>query len=175
MGALAMAHALGAEVSCLTEAVAEFGGVKRRQELVGEAGDVSVMDDFGHHPTAVALTLEGLSTKSDRVVAVFDPRSATSRRAVFQEQYAGAFAHAAHVFIGPPYDQSRIDPADRFSAAQLADDLALKGIPAEHFEEHEALFWALTEQVQRGDLVVFFYSGSFCGLSRRLLSHLEKR
>ncbi|MBU1239809.1 hypothetical protein KJ865_08865, partial [Myxococcota bacterium] len=91
-GALALAHSLGASVESLQKSVASFRGVKRRQEVLGEVGGITVMDDFGHHPTAVALTLEGMQRKYQRIVAVFEPRSATSRRKVFQDAYVEAFS-----------------------------------------------------------------------------------
>src|SRR6185369_2277830 len=116
---------LGLSSAEIGSALTAFRGVKRRQEERGEARGVLVLDDFAHHPTAVRETLRALRGKypGRRLVTVFEPRSATSRRKVFQKDYGDAFKEADVVFIAVPYDQTKIAASDQFSSSQLVDDL----------------------------------------------------
>src|SRR5262249_29019041 len=112
---------LGIPAEALRAAMRSFRGVKRRQEERGEIKGVLVIDDFAHHPTAVRETLRALRKKyaGRRLVTVFEPRSATSRRKIFQKDYAEAFGEADSVHIAVPYDQSKIQAHDQFSSDQL--------------------------------------------------------
>src|SRR5262249_56600291 len=101
---------------------ASFAGVRRRQELRGIAGGVVVLDDYAHHPTAVRETLKALRKRfpKRRLIAVYEPRSATSRRKTFQAEFADAFAHADEVIVGRMFDPSRIPAAHRVDPERLA-------------------------------------------------------
>src|SRR6185369_6484722 len=120
---------LGLSSAEIGSALTAFRGVKRRQEERGEARGVLVIDDFAHHPTAVRETLKALRGRypGRRLVAVFEPRSATSRRKVFQKDYGQAFGEADSIFIATPFDQSKISPADQFSSQELVQDLVDAG------------------------------------------------
>lgn len=174
VAALGMASALGADVEALRSACARFKGVKRRQEVLGERQGVVLMDDFGHHPRAVELTIGGLKSSYGRILAVFDPRSATSRRAIFQHDYERAFQGADMVFVGPPYDQSRIPPEDRFSSQLLKEALEGKGIPAFTADTADDLLQKIVPQLRPHDLLIFFSSGSFAGLPKKTLAALSE-
>lgn len=157
--------------------LAAFKGVKRRQEERGEVSGVLVIDDFAHHPTAVRETLRALRSKypGRRLLSVFEPRSATSRRKVFQKDYGEAFGEADTSFIAAPYDQSKINPEDQFSSEQLADDIRSRGRQAECFRDVEDGVKRVTEISRPGDLVAVLSNGGFGGFIPKLLESLKIR
>jgi UDP-N-acetylmuramate: L-alanyl-gamma-D-glutamyl-meso-diaminopimelate ligase len=108
--------------------------VRRRQELRGIASGVWVLDDYAHHPTAVRETLKGLRRRfpKRRIIAAYDPRSATSRRRTFQDEFAVAFAHADEVVVGKLYDPTKIPKEERFDPEKLALDLHRAGTKASY-------------------------------------------
>ncbi len=155
--------------------LAAFKGVKRRQEERGEVSGVLVIDDFAHHPTAVRETLRALRSKypGRRLVSVFEPRSATSRRKVFQKDYGDAFGEADGCYIAAPYDQSKIAQNDQFSSEQLVEDIQSRGRTAECFREVEEGVKRVTEASRRGDLVAVLSNGGFGGFIPKLLESLK--
>ena len=124
LAAIAVGVDLGLDVERLRKGLAAFKGVKRRLEVVGEARGVTVYDDFAHHPTAVDETLKAVRRASPgkRIWAIFEPRSASSCRRVFQDDFARAFAGADEVVIASVF-RSSLPPEERLSEAQLVDDL----------------------------------------------------
>jgi UDP-N-acetylmuramate: L-alanyl-gamma-D-glutamyl-meso-diaminopimelate ligase len=179
MNALAVwieCHELGLDAGDVAEALSAFRGVKRRQEERGEKNGVLVIDDFAHHPTAVRETLRALRGKypSRRLVAVFEPRSATSRRKVFQKDYGDAFREADSIFIAAPYDQSKIPAADQFSSDQLVSDLQRLGKDAHLFEQVEQGVIDVSRQSKKGDLIAVLSNGGFGGFIPKLLDALSK-
>jgi UDP-N-acetylmuramate: L-alanyl-gamma-D-glutamyl-meso-diaminopimelate ligase len=163
------------------EAFQTFRGVKRRQEERGEVGGVLVIDDFAHHPTAVRETLRALRSKykGRRLVTVFEPRSATSRRKVFQKDYATAFGEADSVFIAIPYDQSKIKAEDQFSSDQLVGDLLRAGKNASLLDGDSSDVQRGVEQVARlsknGDIIAVLSNGGFGGFISKLLEALTRK
>src|SRR5439155_1013087 len=125
---IAVVTEVGISVERIVEGLRAFAGVKRRLEVVGVAGGVTVYDDFAHHPTAVAETLAGLraSNPTARIWAVFEPRSASSCRRVFQDDFARAFAGADQVIIAPIF-RSKLPESERLSVPQLVRDLMRSG------------------------------------------------
>src|SRR5262249_22120187 len=117
----ALGDQLGWPKHQVLQGLATFQGVKRRQELLGEVGGVTVVEDFAHHPTAVDLTLRCLKElfPGRRLLVLFEPRSASSRRKVFQDDYAKFFLPADVIFVAQPFDQSKIAENDRFSTDEL--------------------------------------------------------
>ncbi len=165
----------------LAEAAAvleRYRGVKRRQEVRGEAGGVLVIDDFAHHPTAVRGTVEALAARyaGRRIVAVFEPRSNTSRRALFQEDYARSFDAAAHVVVAEvdadPIYSATGEVTERLSARRLADDLVARGIAAVAREDVDAIVAHLARELVPGDVVVTLSNGGFGGIWDKLLARL---
>src|SRR5262249_2077588 len=128
LAAIAIAADAGVDVESVKRAIRSFAGVKRRLEVVGTVAGVTVYDDFAHHPTAVAETLAALraSNPGARVWAVFEPRSASSCRRIFQADYARAFAAADNVLIAPVF-RSTLPEAERLSVEELVDDLTGRG------------------------------------------------
>jgi len=167
---------LGIPSDQIRKAIAQFQGVKRRQEERGEVAGVLVIDDFAHHPTAVRETLQALKAKySDRrVVAVFEPRSATSRRKVFQKDYSEAFGVADQTFICKPYDQSKISAEEQFSSDQLVRDIQLLGHSAHLMENPEAGVLQVAQSARAGDLIAVLSNGGFGGFIPKLLDELKK-
>lgn len=150
-----------------------FQGIKRRQEVRGEVQGRRVIDDFAHHPTAVEQTARALREKypDGRLCIVFEPRSATSRRKIFQQRYAESFGAADMVYIASPFDQSRIDPSQQFSSDELVKDLQKNGKKAESFLSVDALIPVLIENTIPGDTIAVFSNGGFDGLIDKLLKY----
>jgi UDP-N-acetylmuramate: L-alanyl-gamma-D-glutamyl-meso-diaminopimelate ligase len=179
LAALAVATVRGVSVEDAVAGLARYRGVKRRQEVRGTAGGVTVVDDFGHHPTAVRETLAALRQRfpGQPVVAVFEPRSNTSRRAVFQREYAEAFDAAARVIVqivpdAPIYSAFGGEP-ERLSAERLAADVTARGVPAVALPGVDALVDELAKTTRPGDVVVTLSNGGFGGIWDKLLARLS--
>ncbi|MBW2255482.1 MAG: UDP-N-acetylmuramate:L-alanyl-gamma-D-glutamyl-meso-diaminopimelate ligase [Deltaproteobacteria bacterium] len=177
VAAAAAAVRQGLDTPALERGFASFRGIRRRQEVLGEPGRVTVLDDFAHHPTAVRVTLASLRQRfgGRRLWAVWEPRSATSRRSVFQEAYASAFDAADQVIVAAPWDQSRIEEEDRFSSTRLVRDLTARGIDALSLPDAEQIAATLAARVLPHDIVAILSNGGFDGLHHRLLDLLEVR
>jgi len=173
--AAAVRQGLGADA--LARGFSTFSGVKRRQEVIGEPGGVTVIDDFAHHPTAVKVTLEALRQRfgGRRMWAVWEPRSATSRRATFQQAYAESFDSADLVVVAAPFDQSRIAPEERFSSVRLVEDLSGRGVDAWVLDGAEPIAGHLAAATQPHDVVAILSNGGFDGLHKKVLDLLAAR
>jgi UDP-N-acetylmuramate: L-alanyl-gamma-D-glutamyl-meso-diaminopimelate ligase len=167
----------GLEPRAIADALSRFRGVRRRQELVGEAGGVAVVDDFAHHPTAVGKTLEAIADRfpGRRRLVCFEPRSLTAGRAFFLDGYRTAFRGAGQVLFAPIFHRDRLAPEDRLDLESLAADLARHGTPAEPCASVDAVAARALELARPGDVVVTMSSGSFGGLAARLAGRLEAR
>jgi UDP-N-acetylmuramate: L-alanyl-gamma-D-glutamyl-meso-diaminopimelate ligase len=169
-----LAREHGLSESQIAEAFRTFRGVKRRQEIAGEVRGVLVIDDFAHHPTAVRETLQAFRARypGRRLVAVFEPRSATSRRKVFQKDFASALRIADSCFIAQPYDQSRIDPANQFSTDQLVEDIRRLGGGAWVMKDVDSGVLEVASASKSGDVVAILSNGGFGGFIPKLLKAL---
>jgi UDP-N-acetylmuramate: L-alanyl-gamma-D-glutamyl-meso-diaminopimelate ligase len=174
LATIAVALDRGVQPEIVRRAVAAFAGVRRRLELRGIAGGVWVLDDYAHHPTAVRETLKALRRRfpKRRVIAVYEPRSATSRRRTFQDEFAEAFAHADEVIVGKLFDPTRIPKDERFDPERLALDLHRFGTRASHLGDTAAIVKHVAAAAAPGDVVVVLSSGSFDGLHDKLLDEL---
>lgn len=161
----------------LAEGFATFQGMKRRQEVRGEVAGVLIVDDFAHHPTAVHETLRAVAERwpSRRLVAVFEPRSNSSRRKVFEEAYANAFGHAARVFISAPPLRHNDTVESLLDAGVLAQRITERGVPATTHPNADALLPHLLDDLKPGDLALIMSNGSFGGLHDKLLAALATR
>ena len=171
--AIAVAAEVGIGDAAIAEGLRAFRGVKRRLEVVGVADGVTVYDDFAHHPTAVAETLAGVraSNPSARIWAVFEPRSASSCRRVFQEDFARAFAGADEVVVAPIF-RSKLPEAERLSVPVLVRDLRARSQSAREAESIDAIVAAIAREHRPGDLVVVMSNGGFGGIHQKLLRAL---
>ncbi len=167
---IAAARLAGMPFDGLREAIPHFGGVKRRQDVVCESGGVTVMDDFAHHPTAVRETLSGLRDfyPGRRIVAAFEPRTNSSRRKVFQDQYVSSFDSADLVLIKQPSGLDAIPEGDRLDPRLLVERIGSRGKDARFFEDSDELAAFILESARPGDLIVCMSNGSFDGLPQKL-------
>ena len=178
VAALATVTALGVPFPRSLEALPGARGVKRRQEIRGEAGGVIVVDDFAHHPTAVKGSIGALRARfpGQRLVAIFEPRTNSSRRSIFQDDYALAFdeAHRALVYEVPdePIYSATGEVAERFSSAELCQALARRGISAAAFDEVDAIVECAVREAQEGDVFLVMSNGAFDGIWEKLLAGL---
>lgn len=177
VAATAAALRCGVTVPALQQAYPLFAGIKRRQEVVGEPGGVTVVDDFAHHPTAVKVTLAALRQRfgGRRMWAVWEPRSATSRRNTFQAEYAQAFDVADQVVIAQPFDQSGIDDGERFSATALVEALTERGLEAITLADADQIAQTIGVRAHPKDVVAILSNGSFDGVHGKLLTILRQR
>ena len=155
----------------------EFRGVKRRQEIRGEAAGVTVIDDFGHHPTAICETLTALRVRfpGRRLWAIFEPRSNTTRRRIFQGELATALSSADGVFVSKVDRLDELAEEDRLQPEKLVADITALGRPAQYLADADAIVAALTPQALPGDVVVVFSNGAFGGIHAKLLRALRER
>lgn len=174
LAAIAIATEVGISVERIASGLKQFAGVKRRLELVGTEGGVTVYDDFAHHPTAVAETLNGLRAAGPdrRIWAVFEPRSASSCRRVFQDDFARAFAAADRVLIAPVY-RSALPESERLSVPTLIQDLTARGQSAREASSIDDIIDTIVRERQPEDLVVLMSNGGFGGIHGRLLQALR--
>ncbi|MFZ9889083.1 MAG: UDP-N-acetylmuramate--L-alanine ligase, partial [Myxococcota bacterium] len=175
LGAYAVLAGLGLTHDEIGAGFASFAGVKRRMEVVGERDGVVVLDDFAHHPTAVRTTLEGARRRYEGrpLWALFEPRSATSCRKVFQTDYAEAFDAADQVLLAPPGRQ--LDPSEALDVPQLAHDVTARGRPAIACESLDALVEQVARDAPVGAVLLCMSNGAFGGVHQRLLAALEER
>jgi UDP-N-acetylmuramate: L-alanyl-gamma-D-glutamyl-meso-diaminopimelate ligase len=173
LAALAIGVDCGLDIDALRSGLASFAGVKRRLEVVGEANGITVYDDFAHHPTAVDETLRAVrrAQPGRRIWAIFEPRSASSCRRVFQDDFARALAGADEVVLASVF-RSSLDPEERLSEAQLVADLTARKVPARHLPTVDAIVDALSRDARSGDLVVVMSNGGFGGIHGKLLEAL---
>jgi UDP-N-acetylmuramate: L-alanyl-gamma-D-glutamyl-meso-diaminopimelate ligase len=173
LAAIAVGHYRGLDIGTVAEGLAVFTGIKRRLELVGEADGVTILDDFAHHPTAVHETLSALrgGYAGRRIWAVFEPRSASSCRRVFQDDFARAFGAADEVIIAAVF-RSALPESERLSAEQLVADVNARGRHARHIPDIDAIIHTIVTEHRPGDIVVLMSNGGFGGIHRKLLSDL---
>ncbi len=170
------ADAWGISKEQMQEAFRTFKSVKRRVEIRGVIGGVTVIDDFAHHPTAVEETLKALKTKykNNRLIAVFEPRSWSSRLAVFQEPYTKAFSYADYVVIAGVYNTSKASELGKvLDVAELVEDIKLQGKPAMSFPDADAIVEHLAPELKEGDVVAIMSNGGFGGIHDKILNVLK--
>jgi UDP-N-acetylmuramate: L-alanyl-gamma-D-glutamyl-meso-diaminopimelate ligase len=174
LGAIALVRGLGLSVGEIARALPRFAGVRRRLEVKGEKNGILVVDDFAHHPTAVAGTLAAARARwpGRRIWALFEPRSNTAGRKIFEEDYARAFAGADAVVIAPVFHAKRLPPEARIDRDALVRRLAAQGRPAFAPETIDAIPDILRREARAGDVLILMSSGAFGGLPETLLKSL---
>jgi UDP-N-acetylmuramate: L-alanyl-gamma-D-glutamyl-meso-diaminopimelate ligase len=170
------AEAGGLSVQALVRRLAGFHGVRRRQELVAIADGVRIYDDFAHHPTAVLETLRGLRARhpEGRLIALFEPRSATASRKLHQDAYGSAF-EAADLSLLAPVGRKEIATGERLDVASIAAAIARTGRAAQAPADHDAIVALLLDEAQPGDTIVAMSNGDFGGMVNRLVAALTVR
>lgn len=174
---IAQAHIQGLDIEQVKKALKTFEGVKRRQEILGEYSGVLLIEDFAHHPTAVKETVKAIQNKykNRKVFSVFEPRSATSRRKVFQKDYVEAFSEAHEILIAQAFDQGKISDEDRFSSDELIQDLVNLGKSAKLFQSADQIVNDLVARTQKGDVILIMSNGGFDGIYEKLIAQLKNR
>jgi len=161
----------------IAEAITTFKGVKRRLELIGNYEDILVIDDFAHHPTSVRETTKAVKNyhKDRRLVAVFEPRSNSSRRNIFQNAYTSSFDCADLVILPEPPMMEKIPFSERFSSTKLTTDLKDRAIEAHYFPNNDDLLDGLLTLVKPGDVILIMSNGAFDHIQQRLLHRLKEK
>jgi len=177
LAVVACAKHCGLKNQQIQSAFETFKGVKRRMEVRGVAGGVTLIDDFGHHPTAIHATLRALRLKypHEKIWALFEPRSNTTRRKVFQEELPGAFADADAVVISEVARLEQIAPEERLNPEKLMQDLKTAGREAAYLPDADSIIAHVAKNAQGGDIVVVFSNGGFGGIHTKLLERLGRR
>jgi UDP-N-acetylmuramate: L-alanyl-gamma-D-glutamyl-meso-diaminopimelate ligase len=170
------ADAWGIPKEKIQEAFATFKSVKRRVEIRGVERGVTVIDDFAHHPTAVEETLKALRMKytGSRLIAVFEPRSWSSRLAVFQEPYAKAFVYADYVIIAGVYNTSKASELGKvLDTDGLVKQIEMQGKPAMSLPDADSIVEHLAPELREGDIVAIMSNGGFGGIHEKVLGVLK--
>jgi UDP-N-acetylmuramate: L-alanyl-gamma-D-glutamyl-meso-diaminopimelate ligase len=177
VGAAIAASLIGLSIAQIREGLKAFQGVRRRMEVVGETGGITVIDDFAHHPTAIRETLRGVRSRfpKERLWAIFEPRSQTMRRDILQGELVAALGEADHVVIGrifsPPSQGEALDP---YKVAQEIKK-AKGDAAATYLEDPEEIVAHCVTGIVPGDVIVVMSSGHFAGLPGRIFMALRDR
>jgi UDP-N-acetylmuramate: L-alanyl-gamma-D-glutamyl-meso-diaminopimelate ligase len=176
LAAIAVAAAVGLHVENLAAGLRRFKGVRRRMEHRGTAAGVDVYDDFAHHPTAIQETLTAVRSAypERRLWGIFEPRSATSCRKVFQSDFVRALSNADLVIL-PAVFRSTLPEDERLSTEQIVEDLKQAGVDARYIPAVEDIVRAVAKEAREGDLVVVMSNGGFDDIHRKLLTALEAK
>ena len=176
LAALAVCNAVGVAPAAARDALAAFAGVKRRLEVRGRERGIVVYDDFAHHPTAVRETLRALRAAAPpgpgRLIAVFEPRSYTSRTRVFQEDFARAFQDADQILVAAAHMPGKVPEGQRISERELVRAIAELGRDARYVATVDEIVVQLGRELREGDRVVVLSNGGFGGIHEKLLSTL---
>ncbi|MCA1560149.1 MAG: UDP-N-acetylmuramate:L-alanyl-gamma-D-glutamyl-meso-diaminopimelate ligase, partial [Acidobacteria bacterium] len=176
LAAIAIGAAVGLHTDTLIAGLRDFKGVRRRMQLRGTAAGVSVYDDFAHHPTAIAETLAGVRSAypNRRIWAIFEPRSATSCRKVFESDFTRALSGADRVVL-PAVFRSTLPEEQRLSAEQIISDLRAVGVDAQYIPQVDDIVKTVARDSHDGDLIVVMSNGGFENIHQKLLDALGAR
>jgi UDP-N-acetylmuramate: L-alanyl-gamma-D-glutamyl-meso-diaminopimelate ligase len=175
-----IARLRGLSAEEIQKGLESFQGIKRRMEVRGVERGVTVIDDFAHHPTAIATTLGGARKRypGRRIWALFEPRSISSSRKEFEAGYIDAFHEADRVIIGPIYHRERYETRygldKMMSVADIADALAKDGIPVEQIGDFDEIAGRVAEEAGQGDVIMVMSSGAFGGVHEKILERLRE-
>jgi UDP-N-acetylmuramate: L-alanyl-gamma-D-glutamyl-meso-diaminopimelate ligase len=177
LGVYAIARSLGLSADQIREGFASFAGVKRRQEIRGEIGDVLVIDDFAHHPTAVRETIAAIRLRypQRRLWAIFEPRSNTSRRNIHQTEYAHSFEGATRASIRVPEPHDKVPVDEQLDINKVVAALNERGIQADASPDTSVLVRRVIAEAQPGDVLLVMSNGAFGGFIPTVLAGLTKR
>lgn len=160
----------------ISRPLAEFQGIKRRQEVLATINGIVLVDDFAHHPTAVRETLTALRSRygKRKLWAIFEPRSNTTRRSIFQKEFVGAFGAADEVMIAPPYQPEKIPEGERLDPGRLAEDLVRRGQRARHLRSVDEIVLEVSKEASAGDVICFMSNGAFGGIYEKMIQKLKE-
>jgi UDP-N-acetylmuramate: L-alanyl-gamma-D-glutamyl-meso-diaminopimelate ligase len=169
----AVGRAIGVESENITKALSNFHGMKRRQEVFGIKNGITVIDDFAHHPTAVDKTLRGIKQRypNNRIIALFEPRSNSSRSKIFETEYPESFSAADMVVFSTPKEKEGYNPAEFMDIESVISRLHNLGKESYAVNHADQAVELLKPIVQSGDVVVVMSNGSFDGVHQKLLDN----
>ena len=175
LGAVALTSHLGVDPDEAAAAVAEFRGVRRRQEVRGEAGGVAVIDDFAHHPTSVRETIAGVRARfpGRTLWAIFEPRTQTTRRRIFEEAFSEALAGADRVIVARVYRPEQIPEEERLRPERVVSALGSREVEAVHLQEVDDIVEHVARERTGDDVALIMSNGAFGGICERLLARLR--
>ena len=176
LAAIAVGAAVGLDTDTMAEGLRKFRGIRRRMEHRGTQAGVMVYDDFAHHPTAIEETLAGVRSAhpSRGIWAIFEPRSATSCRRIFQADFARALGQADHVIL-PSVFRSTLPEDQRLSAEGVVTDLVRTGVDARYIPKTDDIVRTVSREAKDGDLVIVMSNGGFDNIHQKLLDALGAR
>lgn len=174
LAVIAAAESMGADREAVREALLSFRSVKRRMEIRAEVEGVRIIDDFAHHPTAVRETLQAVRLRypDDRLIAIYEPRSLTSRQRVFQHDYASAFVDADIAVIADLFEPGRFAVENRLSTDELVAAIRERGTEAIFIPTADEIVWHLGPRLTRGDTVVVMSNGGFDSIHEKLVKSI---
>lgn len=174
MAAVAVARFLNIPGKTISEAISSFQGVKRRSEIISEKNDITIIDDYAHHPTAVSETLKGLRLKypGQKIFALFEPGSPTSRGRLHERQYTKALSRADVAYIFKPFNAHLCSTKDLFRGKEVVSALRKSGTEAQYFEKMEILYKRLEKNVRVNNIVILMSCRDFDGLRKKLAKGL---
>jgi len=175
LGVLALTINLGVPLQKLQEAVSQFKSVKRRQEVRGVVNGITVLDDFAHHPTAIAETIDAIKAKypGQKVWAIFEPRSNSSKRDIFQHDFPKALAHADEVLLAKVFMPEKVKEGKVLDVLQVAEDVKKAGVPTTADLEVDEIVALLQQRAKSGDVLLVMSNGGFGGIHQKLLEQLR--
>jgi UDP-N-acetylmuramate: L-alanyl-gamma-D-glutamyl-meso-diaminopimelate ligase len=175
--AAALAHRTGIDVNAIAEALRTFKSVKRRLEVKAEIGGVTIIDDFAHHPTAIAETLKALRSRyaGRRLWAVLEPRSNTLRRRIFEKELAQSLATADEVVIASIFKPEAIAEAERLRVDAVAKGVTKFGKKSRELADADAIVATITPELKSGDVVAILSNGGFGNIYEKLPKAIAAR
>ena len=175
-GAAALATKYGISAEAIARGLKTFKSVKRRLEVKAEIGGVTIIDDFAHHPTAIRETLQALRSRypGRKLWAIFEPRSNTLRRKVFQNELVESLRTADEVVMATVFKAEGIPADERLESAVIINSLKAARVPARELADADAIVAAITSELKRGDVVAILSNGGFGGIYEKLPQQLRK-
>ena len=177
LAAFALCRELAWDLEKVIKGLSEFKGVKRRHQILGEWKNHILIEDFAHHPTAVRATLEALRERYTGydIISVFEPRSISSRRKIFQKFYLQSFSKSDKVYVAPPYRGFEIEKEERFSSELLSKDLNIRGVHSEFHTTADGIVESLVQGLEKKSVIVVMSNGAFDGIHQKLKLKLSEK
>lgn len=174
---IALLHKIGLKIETLSDGLKKFEGVKRRQEVLSVSNQITVIDDFAHHPTAIRETLWALKNRypDGKLWAIFEPRSNTTRRKIFQKELAKAFNNADKVIISKVYNAEKLNEKEKLDTTKLVQNIHDNGIDAYSIEDTKNIIEFIVRSISPSDVIVIMSNGAFNNIHEDLIKNINKR
>jgi UDP-N-acetylmuramate: L-alanyl-gamma-D-glutamyl-meso-diaminopimelate ligase len=175
-GAAALGSKYGISPEAIARGLKSFESVKRRLEVKAEIGGITIIDDFAHHPTAIRETLQALRTRypGRKLWAIFEPRSNTLRRKIFQNELVESLRIADEVVMASVFKAEGVPVEERLESSAIIEGLKAADLPARELADADAIVATVTPELKRGDVVAILSNGGFGGIYEKLPRQLKK-